>query len=44
MKKITLNAVIKEQEKKDPEFAELYQKELLVNEISKLIVQLCGGR
>ena len=40
MKKITLNAVIEEQQKKDPEFAEHYQRELLINEISKMIIKL----
>lgn len=40
MKKITLNAVIKEQNEKDPEFTEHYQKELLINDISKMIVKL----
>ena len=40
MKKITLNAVIREQQKKDTKFAEHYQRELLINEISKLIVKL----
>lgn len=40
MKKITLNAVIEKQKKKDPKFVEYYQKELLINEISKMIVKL----
>lgn len=41
MKKIiTLDAVIAEQIKTDPEFAEEYQKELLINEISKMVVKL----
>src|SRR3990167_9415714 len=40
MKKITLNAVIEEQKKNDPEFAEHYRRELLINEISRMIVQL----
>lgn len=40
MKKITLNAVIEEQQKNDPEFAEHYQRELLINEISKMIIKL----
>lgn len=39
MKKITLNSFIQE-EKKDPEFAEHYQKELLINEIAKMIFKL----
>lgn len=40
MRKVTLNAIIDEQEKNDPEFAEHYQRELLINEISKMIVEL----
>src|SRR3990167_2569521 len=40
MKNITLNTVIEEQKKNDPEFAEYYQKELLINEISKMVVKL----
>ncbi len=40
MKKITLDSVIQEQNKKDPEFAEHYQRELLINEISKMVVAL----
>lgn len=40
MKKITLSAIIEEQKKTDPEFFEHYQKELLINEISKMIVTL----
>ena len=39
MKKITLNKIIKEQTKY-PEFNEHYQKELLINEISKMVIQL----
>ena len=38
MSKITLDNVIKEHLKKDPEFYEYYQRELLINEISKLVV------
>jgi ribosome-binding protein aMBF1 (putative translation factor) len=37
MKKITLDSVILNQQK-DPKFAEEYQRELLINEISKLVV------
>ena len=40
MKKITLNTVIKEQKKNNPEFAEYYHRELLINEISKMIIKL----
>jgi DNA-binding XRE family transcriptional regulator len=40
MKKITLNTVIEEQQKNDPEFAKHYQRELLINEISKMIIKL----
>jgi predicted transcriptional regulator len=40
MKMITLDAVIESQIKNDPEFAEQYQKELLINEISQLVVGL----
>ena len=40
MKKITLDAVIKEQSKSDPEFAEHYQRELLINEISRMVIKL----
>ena len=40
MKKVTLDAVINRQQKKDPEFAEEYQKELLRNEIAKIVVKL----
>lgn len=39
MKKITLKAVI-EKHLKDPKFAQEYEKQLLINEISKLIVKL----
>src|SRR3990167_7976803 len=40
MKAITLDAVIAEQKKMDPDFSEEYQKELLINEISKLVIKL----
>lgn len=40
MKKITLDAFISEQKKNDPEFVEHYQRELLINEISKMVVNL----
>lgn len=40
MKKITLSAVIEEQLKYDSEFAEHYQRELLINEISKMVIKL----
>jgi len=40
MSKITLDSVIQEHLKKDPEFYEHYQKELLINEISRLVVSL----
>jgi DNA-binding XRE family transcriptional regulator len=39
MKKITLSAVIEEQNN-DPAFAQHYQRELLINEISKMVVSL----
>jgi DNA-binding XRE family transcriptional regulator len=39
MKKITLNTVINDQ-LKNPTFAEHYQRELLINEISKMVIQL----
>ncbi len=40
MPKITLDSIINEQNEKDPEFAKNYQRELLVNEISKAVVEL----
>lgn len=40
MKKITLDDVIKEHQEKDKAFAAAYQKEMLVNAISRMIVQL----
>ena len=40
MSNITLDKVIKEHLRKDPKFAEHYQKEILINEISKLVVEL----
>jgi len=40
MKKITLDAVIEKQKKSDPAFAEYYQRELLINEISKMVIKL----
>ncbi len=40
MKKITLDDVIKREQARDPEFNEHYQKELLINAISKMIVEL----
>ncbi len=40
MSKITLKDVVNEHLIKDLEFREHYQKELLINEISKLIVEL----
>lgn len=40
MKKITLDSVIEEQKKVDPEFSEHYQRELLINEISKMVIAL----
>ena len=40
MSKITLDSVIQENLKKDPEFREHYQKELLINEISARVVAL----
>jgi DNA-binding XRE family transcriptional regulator len=40
VKKITLDSVIEEQNKNDPEFAQHYQRELLINEISKMVIQL----
>jgi DNA-binding XRE family transcriptional regulator len=40
MKKITLDDVIKENQDSDAEFAAYYQKELLINAISKMIVKL----
>ena len=40
MKTSTLNSVITQQMKMDPEFAEHYQRELLINDIAKMVVQL----
>lgn len=40
MKKITIDTVIAEQISTDAEFAEHFQRELLINEISKLVVNL----
>ncbi len=40
MKKITLNDVIKKERACDSEFEEYYQKELLINAISKMIIEL----
>lgn len=40
MKTISLDFVIEENKRKDEKFANEYQKELLINEISKLIVTL----
>ena len=40
MKKITLDAFISEQNKNDSEFAEHYQRELLINEIARMVVNL----
>jgi len=40
MKKITLDVFISEQKKNDPEFEEHYQRELLINEISKIVISL----
>ena len=40
MKKITLDDFIVEQKKNDSEFDSHYQRELLINEISKMIVSL----
>lgn len=40
MKKITLNSFINEQKKSDPKFAEHYQRELLINEISNMVVRI----
>jgi DNA-binding XRE family transcriptional regulator len=40
VKKITLDTLISEQKKNDPEFENHYQRELLINEISKMIVDL----
>jgi DNA-binding XRE family transcriptional regulator len=37
---ITLDLIIEEQKKNDPDFVEYYQRELLVNEISKAVIQL----
>ncbi len=39
MKKVTLKAVI-EKHLKDAEFSQEYEKQLLINEISKLVVKL----
>ena len=38
MKKITLDEVIKEHQQKDPIFAECYEKELLINALSKMVI------
>lgn len=40
MKKITLDDVIKKERARDAEFNEHYQNELLINAISKMIVEL----
>lgn len=40
MKKITLDALISDQRKNDSEFEEHYQRELLINEISKMVISL----
>ena len=40
MKKITLNDFIDEQRAEVSEFDEAYQKELLINVISKMVVEL----
>lgn len=40
MKKLTLDAVIEAQKNNDPEFTKHYQNELLINEISKLVIKL----
>jgi predicted transcriptional regulator len=40
MKKISLETVINEQRRKDPKFDEAYQRELLINEISKMVIAL----
>jgi hypothetical protein len=40
MKKITLDNIIKEHQIKDKEFAAHYQKEVLINGISKIIINL----
>ena len=40
MRKITLNDLIKEQLDTDPEFADYYQKELLINAIAKMVHKL----
>jgi len=44
VEKITLDTFISEQEKNDPKFAEHYQRELLINEISKMVVSLRKSR
>lgn len=40
MSRITLDNVIKEHLTKDAKFTECYQKEVLINEISKLVIEL----
>lgn len=40
MKKISLNTVIEEQLQQDASFAEHFAKELLINEIAKMVVTL----
>ena len=40
MKKITLDDVIKEHQKQDPVFAEYYEKELLINALSKMVASV----
>ncbi|MDR3490774.1 MAG: helix-turn-helix transcriptional regulator [Gammaproteobacteria bacterium] len=40
MKKMTLNSVIKSQRKNDPDFDKHYQRELLINEVSKMVIAL----
>jgi DNA-binding XRE family transcriptional regulator len=40
MKKITLDSIINEELHKNPAFAACYQKELLINELSKMLIAL----
>lgn len=40
MKKITLDSVIAENMEKDKDFSQSYQREMLINLISKMLVEL----
>lgn len=44
MNKITLSDVLKEQIENDAEFSAAYQRELLINAISKMVIELRHSR